>query len=118
MEINIGNFKVTHMSGTSTLVIGKAQLEELTSHSKTTNGVGSAYGDGSHINMSPYQSPVNDPDVMDAAGHTINQLAELMKSDNEKHNGNTVPNTFLPAYHHFYYYYPINFYPYTPFPSR
>ncbi|QOR67405.1 hypothetical protein IM538_04490 [Cytobacillus suaedae] len=33
------------------------------SHSKTTNGVGSAYGDGSYINMSPRHSPVNDPNV-------------------------------------------------------
>lgn len=53
------------MSGTSSLVVGKGNFEELSSQSKTTNGVGSAYGDGSYINMSPYQSPVNDPDLHD-----------------------------------------------------
>jgi hypothetical protein len=64
IEINIGNFKVFSLSGTSSLVIGKGNYEDLSSQSKTTNGVGSAYGDGSYINMSPYQSPVNDPDVI------------------------------------------------------
>ncbi|WP_338083668.1 hypothetical protein [Bacillus mesophilus] len=59
----MGNLKVFSLAGTSSLVIGKGYYEDLSSHSKTTNGVGSAYGDGSYINMSPYQSPVNDPDI-------------------------------------------------------
>ncbi len=45
-------------------MVGKGYYEDLTSMSKTTNGVGSAYGDGSYINMSPYQSQVNDPDMI------------------------------------------------------
>ena len=63
IEINIGNFKVYSIAGTSYLVVGKGYYHELTSQTKTTNGVGSAYGDGSYINMSPYQSQVNDPDM-------------------------------------------------------
>ncbi|MFC4321536.1 hypothetical protein [Litchfieldia salsa] len=59
----MGNFKVFSLSGTSSLVVGKGYYEDLSSSAKTTNGVGSAYGDGSYINMSPYQSPVNDPDM-------------------------------------------------------
>lgn len=53
------------MSGTSSLTVGKAFFQDLSSQSKTTNGVGSAYGDGSYITMSPYQSSVNDPDIVD-----------------------------------------------------
>ncbi|WP_420063841.1 spore germination protein [Metabacillus litoralis] len=59
----MGNFKVYSIAGTSSLVVGKGYYHELTSQTKTTNGVGSAYGDGSYINMSPYQSQVNDPDM-------------------------------------------------------
>ena len=56
--------KVFSLSGTSSLVIGRGKLEKFSSQSKTTNGVGSAYGDGSYINMSPYHSPVNDPQMI------------------------------------------------------
>jgi len=45
-------------------VIGEATYDQLSSESSTTNGVGSAYGDGSYINMNPYQSPVNDPNTL------------------------------------------------------
>ncbi len=51
------------ISGTSSLVIGQSTYEHLSSESSTTNGVGSAYGDDSYINMTPYQSPVNDPNM-------------------------------------------------------
>ncbi|KKB34245.1 spore germination protein [Bacillus thermotolerans] len=62
-EINIGQLKVMQISGTSSLVVGTAEYKAPASQSKTTNGVGSAYGDGSNIHMRPYQSPVNDSDV-------------------------------------------------------
>ncbi|WP_186576655.1 hypothetical protein [Aquibacillus kalidii] len=65
IQINIGNIKVFHLSGTSSLVIGKSSFEGVSSNSKTNNGVGSAYGDGSNINMSPYNSPLHDPDQYD-----------------------------------------------------
>jgi hypothetical protein len=58
---------VIHISGTSTLVVGKGQFEKLSSSSKTNNGVGSAYGDGSNITMSPYQSPIYDGDFIDSS---------------------------------------------------
>ncbi|MRH43207.1 hypothetical protein GH741_11000 [Aquibacillus halophilus] len=69
LEINIGNFKVYNISGTSSLVVGKGNFNNSSSQSKTTNGVGNAYGDGSYMNMSPYKSAVNDPDIID----TINK---------------------------------------------
>ncbi|TXC85983.1 hypothetical protein FS935_18180 [Metabacillus litoralis] len=89
IEINIGNFKVYSIASTSSLVVGKGNFEQLSSQSKTTNGVGSAYGDGSYINMSPYQSSVNDPDTIDTTKNTV------QKSQ--------------PAY----WYYPLLYYPVT-----
>lgn len=85
MEINIGNFKVSSMDGTSSVVIGKASFQDVQSNSKTTNGVGSAYGDGSYINMSPYQSAVNDPDMLDMK----------FKNDNQKlyYNESPIPES-------------------------
>lgn len=73
IEINIGNFKVYSITSTSSLVVGKGSYEQLSSQSKTTNGVGSAYGDGSYINMSPYQSSVNDPDTIDITKNRVQQ---------------------------------------------
>lgn len=61
-------------------MVGKAKFEDLSSESKTTNGVGSAYGDGSYINMSPYQSPVNDPVVINTIGGNIEQQKILQLS--------------------------------------
>ncbi len=49
------------MSGTSSLVVGKGNFSGSVSTSSTTNGVGNAYGDGSNIQMSPYQSSLHDP---------------------------------------------------------
>ncbi|MEQ6389978.1 spore germination protein [Bacillaceae bacterium S4-13-58] len=72
----MGNFKVLHMFGTSSLVVGKATYEDLSSQSKTTNGVGSAYGDGSYINMSPYKSSVNDPDYIDKVEGESNEFLQ------------------------------------------
>jgi len=68
MEINICNIKVMHMSGTSSLVIGRATYDEISSESKTINGVGNAYGDGSCINMSPYKSTINEGDGINRVG--------------------------------------------------
>ncbi|MBM7603016.1 hypothetical protein JOC75_000986 [Metabacillus crassostreae] len=73
IEINIGNFKVYSIASTSSLVVGKGSYEQLSSQSKTTNGVGSAYGDGSYINMSPQNSSVNDPDIIDTSKNTVQQ---------------------------------------------
>jgi hypothetical protein len=44
------------------LLVGKGNFEDITNESKTINGVGNAYGDGSNINMSPQYSSVLDPD--------------------------------------------------------
>lgn len=73
IEINIGNFKVYSIASTSSLVVGKGSYEQLSSQSKTTNGVGSAYGDGSYINMSPHHSSVNDPDIIDTSKNMVQQ---------------------------------------------
>ncbi len=54
-----------HVSGTGTLVVGTAYFGKQPSHSKTNNGVGSAYGDGSVIEMMPYQSQICDCDLVD-----------------------------------------------------
>jgi hypothetical protein len=80
LEINIGYFKVFHLSGTSSLVVGKSNYTNLNSKSKTNNGVGNAYGDGSNINMSPYKPIINDNDVMDTPG--ITEQGEVLNLGN------------------------------------
>lgn len=54
-----------HLTGTASLIVGKGSFENVSSHSKTNNGVGNAYGDGSNINMSPHHSRLSDPDKND-----------------------------------------------------
>jgi hypothetical protein len=55
------------MGGSSSLVLGKSSSKNVSSHEKTNNGVGSAYGDGSFINMSPQHSKLSDGDIVDAS---------------------------------------------------
>ncbi|UFU00551.1 spore germination protein [Radiobacillus kanasensis] len=66
VQVNIGNLKVFHISGTSSLIIGKSTLSDMNSESKTNNGIGSAYGDGSNINMSSRKSAIYDQDQLDS----------------------------------------------------
>lgn len=82
------------MSGTSALVVGKGNFKELSSQSKTTNGVGSAYGDGSYINMSPYQSPVNDPDFTKNNHHLLHYIHLYYPF--QKHTQSVPPHYFNP----------------------
>jgi hypothetical protein len=104
VEINIVNFKVFHISGTSSLILGKGNFEKQSSHSKTNNGVGSAYGDGSYINMSPKNSTLYDGDYIDAY---TDKEKEIIK-EYEQDIG--VPDSL---YHQPPYYYDT---PYTPHP--
>ncbi|WP_158633951.1 spore germination protein [Radiobacillus deserti] len=66
IQVNIGNLKVFHISGTSSLIIGRGTQSELKSESKTNNGIGSAYGDGSNINMSSRKSAIYDQEQLDS----------------------------------------------------
>lgn len=63
-----------HMSGTSPMVIGRSRYEKQSSHSKTNNGVGSAYGDESDINMIPFKTELSDNNIKD---NTVDKRGEL-----------------------------------------
>lgn len=54
-----------HISGTSSLIVGNTYFEKQSSHSKTNNGVGSAYGDEAEIEMMPYKANLYDGDYLD-----------------------------------------------------
>jgi hypothetical protein len=83
IQINVGNIRVFHVSGTSVFFIGKGKFKNLSSHSKTNNGVGNAYGDGSYINMSPYQSTLNDSDTNDAVTKKDKYVNKTYEFDEE-----------------------------------
>lgn len=70
-----------HMSGTSSLVLGRAYYEKQSSQSKTNNGVGSAYGDGSEINMTPYKTLLYDSDYMDTPVKTGEKTFKVCEND-------------------------------------
>lgn len=97
MEINIYNLKVMHMSGTSSLVIGRATYDEVSSESKTINGVGNAYGDGSCINMSPYKSTINDSDGIDKISGD-NDKTFIQKYPNQTEPINQTPTIYTHPY--------------------
>ncbi|MFC4556858.1 hypothetical protein ACFO3D_01390 [Virgibacillus kekensis] len=66
MQITIVNIKVFNISGTSSFIIGKGEQSDFSSQSKSNNGIGTVYGDGSDINMSPDHLTLNDPDLLDS----------------------------------------------------
>jgi hypothetical protein len=82
---NIGLIKVMSMSGTSSLVVGEGYFNKQTSHSKTNNGVGNAYGDQSEIHMTPYKSILHDSNTTDFP-------SKITKTDN---NTYSLPKEFF-----------------------
>ncbi|MCI3919243.1 spore germination protein [Paenibacillus sp. TRM 82003] len=103
MEINIVNFKVYRVSGTSSINVGRAVMTDLSSHSKTTNGVGNAYGDGSNIEMSPSHSSVNDSDIVDA----VIQRLKNEPSPPPQIQTAAVQYVSVPVVYYYPYYYPV-----------
>ncbi|MFZ3579865.1 hypothetical protein [Virgibacillus sp. DJP39] len=66
VQVNIVNVKILQISGTSAFIIGKGELSDFSSESKTNNGVGNAYGDGSDIEMRPDNLILNDPEFIES----------------------------------------------------